>query len=222
MSYQAVLVLDNREEEYMSLLMKKATTLLLALGLLLGPVNVVLARDYQVYAVAAQEVVTSISEVHAKYGNATLAVTGEELETAGYKVGDILTLEVNGKSLEAPLCTEYSDVDQGSLVVRSKGNVVIFAINLGNIATTYSLSAGDAVKINLKEAAGYLDEYEIRRLERTNNRDDYASDEIFANFRPILTSGIEPGVLYRSSSPINNEIKRAAYADKLISPVDVY
>jgi LysM repeat protein len=52
--------------------------------------------------------------------------------------------------------------------------------------------------------------------ERTNNREDYTSDVMFANFRNINMGDLAEGVLFRSSSPINNELGRAAYSDMLI------
>jgi protein tyrosine/serine phosphatase len=61
----------------------------------------------------------------------------------------------------------------------------------------------------------------MRQLTRTNVREDYESDEVFANFRLIKTTGITPGLLYRSSSPVNNELGRAAYADKLAQAAGV-
>ena len=41
-----------------------------------------------------------------------------------------------------------------------------------------------------------------------NNREDYPelTDEQFANFRNIATTGMGAGILYRSSSPINPEL----------------
>ena len=69
----------------------------------------------------------------------------------------------------------------------------------------------------MAEKAGYLEEYEIRNIDslRTNERDDYASDEVFANFRPVVMGDILAGILYRSSSPVNPELGRNSYADKL-------
>ena len=36
----------------------------------------------------------------------------------------------------------------------------------------------------------------------TNNRSDYASDEVFVNFRPMKGGNLAEGVMYRSASPI--------------------
>ena len=73
----------------------------------------------------------------------------------------------------------------------------------------------------MSKKQGYADAYSVRKLERTNNRADYASDDVFANFREIKLGKIAAGTLYRSSSPVNNEIGRAAYADKLLAAAKV-
>ena len=70
---------------------------------------------------------------------------------------------------------------------------------------------GDPVTIALKEKAGALTLQEINNLVYTDVRSDSASDEAFANFRPIVD-----GKLYRSASPVDNQHNRARYADALI------
>ena len=49
----------------------------------------------------------------------------------------------------------------------------------------------------------------------TNNRSDYTSDEVFANFRPMKGGNLAEGVVYRSASPIDNQNNRAPYAADL-------
>ncbi len=167
-------------------------------------------------AVHAEEATISGSVVEVqKYGNLVMDFAPADMLDAGFAVGDILTITAGENELEAPLCTSYSDVDTGSLVIRLTDTQVIVAINMGNFSTTYGTVEGDTVTFTLKQAKGYLEEYTVRQLTRTNERADYPSDEVFANFRNVTTSNIAEGVLYRSSSPANNEIGRAAYADAL-------
>ena len=111
---------------------------------------------------------------------------------------------------------------------------VVLAINMGDFATTagiakktaiqeepgyrwdYLMESPVEIKITMKEEGGYREEWLIRQLARTNDRADYShlSDEAFANFRVIETTGIGKGILYRSSSPINPSLGRNTYADK--------
>lgn len=165
-------------------------------------------------------VVGTVAEVQ-KYGNLTMDIKSKALYDAGYELGDILKVTVGDNVLEIPFCTSYSDVDTGSLVVRDDktNNLLVVAINMGNFSTKYNAKVGDKVTFSLSAKEGYLAEYLIRQLKRTNVRSDYATDSIFANFRSITTTGIKPGVLYRSSSPVNNELGRAAYSNALTEAV---
>lgn len=159
--------------------------------------------------------VTSVS----KYGNIATDVTLTAFTGAGYEPGDILTVTVGGQSVAAPYGDAYSNVDTGKVIVvpdKDAGTITV-AINMGDFAGTYNVKAGDAVSFSMKQKAGYLEEYKLRNIDslRTNNRSDYSSDAVFANFRPIVMGNIAPGVLYRSSSPVNPELGRNTYADAL-------
>jgi protein tyrosine/serine phosphatase/S-adenosylmethionine hydrolase len=171
---------------------------------------------------SSTDVVGIVAEVQ-KYGNLTMDIKPQALYDAGYKLGDILKVTAGVNVLKIPFCTSYSDVDTGSLVVRDDkaNNLLIVAINMGNFSIKYNVKVGDKVTFSLAEKEGYLAEYQLRQLKRTNVRSDYATDSIFANFRSITTAGIKPAVLYRSSSPVNNELGRAAYANALAKAVGI-
>ena len=207
--------------------MKKATSLLLALILAFSLALPAAAEE------AGYDVLEGgVTEIQ-KYGNIILDIASQDLLDAGYEYGDLLTVTVNDVDHEMPLCTNYSDVDTGSLVLRDAEGVLIAAINMGDFATTNSLAekvtAEDGsfewkfaegksieditVSIAMAEKGGYHDQYIIHQLERTNERGDYDSDEIFANFRNIAAGELGENALFRSSSPVNGELGRAAYAD---------
>ena len=179
--------------------------------------------------------IAGIAEIQ-KYGNITLAMPFSVLSDAGFEFGDMLKVALNGKEDIVPLCTNYSDVDTGSKVVRVKGDTVIVAINMGDYATEAGIAekvkADDgsvtwvfpegkdigsfSVALSMAEKGGYRDEYLMHQLERTNDRKDYESDEVFANFRNIRFGDMGEGTLWRSSSPVNDELGRASFADDLI------
>lgn len=202
---------------------KRYLSLLLALVLALA----------QLPAVAESGVLlTAIS----KYGNLVLDVTGQAFFDFGYDYGDVISADIFGTAWRMPVGSSYSDVDTGMPVCRveSMDEAVVLAINMGDLAT----SAGIAVKedidgepgyrwiypdgvelpleisISMEEAGAYRDEWLIRQLVRTNERADYIhlDDASFANFREIATPGMGDGMLYRSSSPIDPELGRNAYA----------
>ena len=172
----------------------------------------------------------------AKHGNLILDITGADLFSQGYEYGDILEVTVTDQTWETPLCSNYSDVDNGMTVLRaaSEDAAVVLAINMGDFAATagiaekvqieeepgyrwdYLTKTPVKVKIMLKQEDGYREQWLIHQLVRTNERADYAhlSDEAFANFRMVDTTGMGKNKLYRSSSPIHPEIGRSTYADK--------
>ena len=181
------------------------------------------------------EITTKIYEI-AKHGNLILYMYGKDLYDKGYQHGDVVKIAIGDKEWNVPLCTSYSDVDNGMPVLRAIADTdgVVLALNMGDFATTAGIAQKTAIdedpgyrwdylsdspieiKITMKEKAGYRDEWLIRQLVRTNERTDYPhlSDEAFANFRVIETAGMGKGILYRSSSPINPYIGRNTYADK--------
>ena len=181
------------------------------------------------------QITTTIYEI-AKHGNLVLYMYGSDLYDKGFEHGDIVEIAIGEKKWDAPLCTSYSDVDNGEVVLRANGakDGVVLAINMGDFATTAGIAKKTAIEeepgyrwdylmetpveitITMKEEGGYREEWLIRQLVRTNERADYShlSDEAFANFRVIETTGMGKGVLYRSSSPINPDLGRSTYADK--------
>lgn len=186
-------------------------------------------------AMSYETFTSEVSEIQ-KYGNLTLTLDPEALRAAGYEYGDCLNVQVGEEVLSVPLCTNYSDVNVGEFVLRDNGGKLVLAINMGDFATKYlgakkttnpdktffwtlpenkELSA-ITLDLSMGEKAGYRDEYLIHQLERTNERADYASDEIFANARAINGGSLGKNALFRSSSPINNELGRAKYSDAFI------
>ena len=181
------------------------------------------------------QIKTKIYEI-AKHGNLVLYMYGKDLYDKGFEHGDIVEIAIGDKKWDVPLCTSYSDVDNGEVVLRATGDTdgVVLAINMGDFATSagiaqktvideepgyrwdYLMESTVEITITMKEEDGYREQWLIRQLVRTNERANYAhlSDEAFANFRVIETTGMGKGVLYRSSSPINPDLGRNTYADK--------
>ncbi len=174
--------------------------------------------------VEPKEVSAKIIEV-GKYGNADLDITQADFRAAGYATGDLVNVTVGGKTVIVPVGTAFSDVDQNTAIcmMMEGHDPLMLAVNRGSFAEVYGVKVGDTVTITMNERGGYLDEYELHNIDakRTNVRADYASDEVFANFRPITIGDIAEGVLYRSSSPINPELGRASTADKLAEAAGV-
>ena len=208
--------------------MKRALSIILVLCLLLS-LPVLAAEPEALTCTASAEQIS-------KYGNVYLSLSREELFAAGYAYGDVLRVEFLGQSLELPLCGNYGEVDYGmpGIFARDRDQYVGLAVNMGDFATqygiavktvnedkTYSWSYPDGVtgpinvEISMAEAGGYYGEYTLRQLTYTDAREDYPqlSDEEFANFRAVTTTGMGTGVLYRTASPVNPQHNRNALAD---------
>ena len=179
---------------------------------------------------------SSVSDIQ-KYGNLVLSITKSDMDSIGAEYGDVFTVDLGDQVLEAPYCTSYSDVEIGDLVLRNDGDGIILAINMGDFASSYGIATKVSnpdktyqwvfeegkkleditLSLILTGKGEYRDQYLIHQLSRTNEREDYSSDAVFANFREIVGGNLGSGALYRSSSPVNNEIGRAKYADELVS-----
>ena len=182
-----------------------------------------------------------------KYGNLVLSISGSDFLRLGYTYGDVVTVSLNGMDYDMPVGSLYSDVDTGSMICRvqiepeSGEDEVILAINMGDMASAagiavkieidedpgyrwdYQVSQPVEVRIAMKEPGGYLNEFLLRHLVRTYERADYPhlTDAQYANFRAVATGGMGEGKLYRSSSPVNPELNRNAYADQALKEAGI-
>ncbi len=199
-------------------------------------------------AALAEDAPITVTEIQ-KYGNLVLSVSGSDLLAQGYTWGDIVDVTINGQTFEMPVGSNYSDVDQGSMICRVVikedlgEDYVILAINMGDLATTAGIATKEkteadpgyvwhynegveepaAVAFAMKEQAGYYDQWVIHQLVRSENREDYPelSDAEYANFRAVKAGKVGEGKLYRSSSPVNPEINRNKEADAAASEAGV-
>lgn len=185
-----------------------------------------------------------------KYGNVYTDCKAETfLGDMGFNWGDLVTVQFLGKTLTLPVVPTYSYVDSGQpAIIVEKGEdgnptgYVSMAINMGNFAETYELAVKhtDAdknwywtawegvtypveVTFTMAEKDGYRAEYILHELQRTNDRADYPdlTDEEFANFRNVATTGMGKNLLYRGSSPIDPQLGRSTYADAALKKAGV-
>lgn len=158
---------------------------------------------------------TTIIEIE-KYGHAVFDETIEDFLAKGYELGDTVDIVFSsGYVLEdIPFYNGYY-VGNGEPMLRAyPGHTNIAAcINYGKMNEIADVAVGDTAIVSLSGKSAKLDEQTLNSLVYTDDRSDYGSDEIFANFREIRFGGIAPGRLYRSASPVNNEHGRAKYAD---------
>lgn len=172
-------------------------------------------------AEAPAAVTGKVTEIE-KYGHALLDVKIADFLAAGFTLGDVVTVTAGTYNDDMPFFDGYY-VDKGAYMVRAYPGheYIAVCINYGKFAETAGIGVGDSVTITLKEKAGALDVQVMNSLVYTNERADYATDEVFANFRMVKSGQIGEGKLYRTASPINNENNRAAIANALVEAAGV-
>ncbi|MCR4577428.1 MAG: tyrosine-protein phosphatase [Clostridiales bacterium] len=190
--------------------------------------------------VLAEDAPITVTEIQ-KYGNMVLSVSGSDLLSRGFAYGDGVTVTVNGQSYEMALGSNFSDVEQGSMILRvvikpeTNEDYALIAINMGDLATTAGVATKEkteadpgyvwhynegvevpvTVTVELTKPGAYYDSWLMNQLVRSENREDYPelTDAEYANFRAVTTNGVGANKLYRSSSPVNPEINRNKQAD---------
>ena len=151
------------------------------------------------------------------HGHVTTDITIREFTAVGFMTGDVIEVTVPEAQVVAPYCTTYTDVDNDKLLILSTDSEhITVAINMGSFGGTYGVKVGDKISFKMYEKDGYASELELRSsVIYTNDREDYSSDEVFANFREITAGDIKAKTLYRSSTPIYSQLGRNQYADVL-------
>jgi len=197
---------------------------------------------------ASGEETTGVADIQ-KYGNILLSISADDFLALGYEPGDLVRFTIMGSSYTMPVGNNYSDVDEGSMICRivqdeeEQRSDVLLAINMGDLATHSGLAQRikteeepgyiwqyaqgtreeQTIRFAIAEKRGYLSDYLLRQLSRSNQRGDYPqlTDTQFANFRPVETSGMGKGALYRSSSPVDPQLGRNRYADEALQSAGV-
>ncbi len=153
-----------------------------------------------------------------KYGHAVLDISIADFEKAGFALGDTVDVVFdNGYTLSGiPYFNGYY-VDKGEAMLRAYPGDTYLAvcINYGKLNETAGVQVGSTATISLAQKGAEKDTQELNSLVYTDERSNYSSDAVFANFRAVTVGDIAEGALYRSASPVNNEHGRASYADAL-------
>ena len=155
-------------------------------------------------------------EKYEKFGSVYLKITIDAFEALGFAPGDSVDVSFsNGYHAEdVPFYDGYyAKTGMLQLVAYHGEPYVIAAIcNGDSLIDEAKLSDSDTVSVTLREARKYTDIQDAMGLRYTNDREKYASDQIFANFRELRVGEIAENLVFRSSSPCNNSINRAEYA----------
>ena len=159
-----------------------------------------------------------------EFGAAMLDFTETDMTKAGFTLGDVVSITVDGKEIVMPYYDGYYTRNGEYLCVAypTYPSICFTANNVGLPEELTGLE-GHAVTVRMKEKGGCIDVQQALSMKYTNERKDYAliSDAAFANARGVSAGKMASGILYRSSSPFSNEINRAKYVSEYLEQAKV-
>ena len=143
---------------------------------------------------------------------AELNITMEEMKSAGFVPGDILSVSIGGEVLELPYHTGFFTRIGEMLVVDypTYAHTVITASTTG-LSKKFQELTGQHITLRLKEKGGAAAIETALGRTYSNDRSEYSGDAEFANARMVGTTGMAKGRLYRSASPFDNQFGRAPF-----------
>ena len=174
-----------------------------------------------------EELSTADIEVYKdeKFGGVFIDINIEDFDALGFAYGDSVDIVFsNGYELrDIPYYNGFYAKTGDPMLVgyHGYGDIEACISNGDSLWEVSKVKKGDKVKISRREKGKYKSTQELLNLQYTDNREDYKSDEVFANFRNVKVGNIKEGILYRGASPINNEHKRAKYANDLMEKVGI-
>ena len=170
-----------------------------------------------------------------EFGGVYLQMSIDDFNALGFKYGDSVNIAFsNGYTLEdIPYYNGYYvDAGQPLLIAYPGYDYIKAAINYGEdlweraglkklqsvptLWTTAALDEQATGVVTLNESGKYLDVQQARDIHYSDDRSQFDSDVIFANFRNIVMGSLKEGRLYRSASPCDNQHNRAPYVDALM------
>ena len=153
------------------------------------------------------------------FGNICLAPSIEEFNAFGFDFGDSVNLAFdNGISIEdVPYYSGYYTPAGELLLCGYPGNAhVNIARNYGDSTwEEFGMTDSSKVTVTMNEKGKYLETQELYSLVYSDNREDFDSDIVFANFREVRGGKLKEFWFYRSASPCDNQHNRAACANRL-------
>ena len=173
-----------------------------------------------------QKTTGALKVIHEKkFGGVYLDITIDEFNTLGFEYGDScnVTFSDGYKLEDIPYYNGYYSKTGHPLISAYPGYPHIdVCVNNGDpLWETVGLKEGDTGMVTLREKGKYLTTQQALAAVYTTDRNDYPSDEAFANFRAMKGGQIAENTVYRSASPCNNEYGRAAYASALAEKAGV-
>ena len=160
-----------------------------------------------------------------EFGAAMLDFTEADMTKAGFTLGDVISITIDGKK---EIVMPYYDgfyTRNGEFLCVAYPTYPSICFTANNIGVPKELTGleGHEVIVRMKEKGGRIDVQRALSMKYSNDRETYTniSDAEFANARTVSAGNIPGGILYRSSSPFCNDIQRAFYVSKYLESENV-
>ncbi|MBR2769795.1 MAG: hypothetical protein IKD68_12755, partial [Solobacterium sp.] len=167
---------------------------------------------------------TSI-EHETEFGGAYIHITIQDFLNLGFQFGDSVQVEFsNGYILkDIPFYNGYFVSKGDPLLIGYPGYPYIKVVfnSDDDLWAAAGLDESVTASVLLNEKGKYMEVMEERSLVQLTDRAAFDSDASFANFRSLKGGRLKENYIYRSSSPIDNTYKRAAYAETLMEKAGI-
>lgn len=155
-----------------------------------------------------------------KFGGVRFLIPLVDLFALGFELGDSVDIAFSdGRVLQGiPLLNGYY-VNRGEYLISAYPNFTypcLFRNNEPDIWYMLDMSESMTAQLSLAKKGAFLQLQKDFNQHHSNDRKDFASDEIFANYRDIAVGDMKPDRLYRSASACNNLFLRTATVNRLM------
>jgi hypothetical protein len=164
-----------------------------------------------------------------EFGNVYIELTIDEFNKLGFAFGDSVNVSFdNGKSYEdIPYYSGYYTPVGEMLACSYPGYPhIVIARNYGaGTWEEFEMTDSSKVTVTLNEAGKYKDIQELYALSYSDNRDDFDSDIIFANFREVEGGKLKKGADLNTldlKSGAENYLRRGGLTDEQIKSIEDY
>ena len=148
-----------------------------------------------------------------------IQLTPAEFEALGFSLGDSVDIAFdNGFTLtDLPYYNGFYALTGSPLLVAYPGAdlVAVCRAQGHSIFKEANANENSKITVTMNEKGKYLTVQETFSMKYSNERADFDSDVVFANFRVLVGGNLKENLFYRSASPCNNLYSRAKYVNDL-------
>jgi len=138
-----------------------------------------------------------------EFGAAILSVDMRTMDSLNAPYGSDLSVEFNGHKYTAIFVKDYAGAPAFSVYVNFISSEKCYTLGVFNSRFTeeQKIPIGDTVKLSLIGMNEYYPRIPNYLKGYSNDRDDYSSDQAFANYRMLIGGDLAEGRVYRCSTP---------------------